>query len=276
MTDLHEKATNAVTWLFVPASRPDRFDKALSAGADLVIVDLEDAVDAPEKAAARQNVAELLGRRQDIIVRINARATPWFEEDCSLVSEIACGVMLPKTEGADDLRLVRARSEGTVVIGLIETAHGVLNAPGIASAATRLAFGNADLAAELGVAPDDREALAWSRGGVVAASAAHRLPGPIDGVTLRMDDPGLVLSDAEDARRHGFGGKLCIHPAQLSTVTEAFSPTDEELRWALSVASTGDGVSSVDGIMVDAPVKARAERLLLRAGLDISGHPDPQ
>jgi citrate lyase subunit beta/citryl-CoA lyase len=257
--------SRATTWLFVPGSRPDRFEKALSSGADLVILDLEDAVAPDEKDAARAVIAEFLAAGATAAVRINPPGTSWHTADLEMVAAWSCTVMVPKAEDAETMTSIATRT-GSAVVPLIESAAGVLNAPSIAAAdgVCRLALGNADLAAQLGVDPSDQTALLWTRSALVAASARANIPAPIDGVTLTVTDPSSAAADAAHARRLGFRGKLCIHPAQVLPVKKTFAPTAAEIDWAKRVvaAGAGEGVATVDGSMVDRPVLLRARSIL--------------
>lgn len=263
-TDLLETAR---TLLFVPGDRPDRFAKAAASGAGLVILDLEDAVAPTDKDAARRHVTEWLARGHRCAVRINGAATSWHDEDLAAVAPYECSVVVPKAESPEGLaRASRLLHQASVMMALVETAAGVLAAPAVASVAgvRRLALGTFDLGAELGVAPDDEEAMAWSRGAMVLASAAAAIAPPVDGVTAAVDDEERVRSDVRRAARIGFTGKLCIHPRQVGVVEDVLRPTEEELGWARSVveAAEASAVVVVDGKMVDKPVVDRARRLL--------------
>ncbi|TDD49635.1 HpcH/HpaI aldolase/citrate lyase family protein [Saccharopolyspora elongata] len=260
---------NAVTWLFVPGSRPERFTKAVGAGADAVIVDLEDAVPADAKASARENLRAAWPIGSGVAVRINARSSPEFDADVQLCRELGPdAVVLPKTESAEDVR-VTAEATGRPVLGLVETARGFVNlgeicaAPGL----TRLVFGSIDLALDLGVTAD--AALDASRADLVRWSAASGLPAPVDGVTPSISDTDAVERDSRRAKEWGFGGKLCIHPAQLPIVREAMRPSAEEIAWARRVVDADEQANgaavSLDGAMIDRPVVERARRLLRAA-----------
>lgn len=251
----------ARTFLFVPGHRPERFDKAAAAGADAVIIDLEDAVAAADKETARRNAAGWLAGGGIAIVRVNAPGTPWYEDDLALVTAHGCPVMLPKAEDPGPV----ARIAGSCpVIPLIETAAGVERAAQVCRApgVVRAAFGSVDLATELGVRHDDPPALCFARSALVLASAAAGIAAPVDGVTTALEDPESLAQDLRHARRLGFGGKLCIHPKQLLAVRAGFAPTQEEVNWARRVLAAGEAVSAVDGTMVDRPVRERARRLL--------------
>jgi citrate lyase subunit beta/citryl-CoA lyase len=254
----------ARTFLFVPGSRPDRFDKAVDSGVDVVILDLEDAVDPAQKREARRHVASWLATGGRAIVRVNALGTKWIEDD--LESIAAAAFVVPKVERASDLELVRdIGSSVTPVIPLIETPRGVLDAERICASSNviRVAFGNVDFAAAVGVDPSSRTALVHARSQIVYASAAAGCPPPIDGVTTSVDDTDLVRQDARHGRELGFGAKLLIHPSQVDPAGQVFAPTVDEVSWARSVlGATSGGAGVVDGHMVDEPVRARARRLL--------------
>lgn len=252
------------TALFVPGDRPDRFDRALAAGADLVVVDLEDAVAPTQRAAAREHIATLLLDRTaaPVAVRVNAVGTPDHPLDAELVRAHGCPVLLAK---ADDAAAAEALAP-CPVIALVETARGVLAAPTLAGspAVGRLALGHLDLATELGIDPDDRTALAAARSALVLASAAAGLAPPIDGVTVDVADDARLTDDVAHARRLGLGGKLCIHPRQVPIAAAALAPTPDEVAWARRVVAAAgtDAVTVLDGRMVDRPVVERARRLL--------------
>jgi citrate lyase subunit beta/citryl-CoA lyase len=252
--------TQAVRFpLFVPGDRPERFAKAALSGADAVIIDLEDAVAPTAKAAARA----ALGALPDgitTIVRINARATPFHAGDMAAIAGLRlAAIMLPKSETAEDIQAVAA---GIPVIALVETARGMANAREIARHAQQLAFGSIDYCADLGLA-HIREALLAARSELVLASRLANLPPPLDGVTTAIQDAALIEDDACYARQLGFGGKLCIHPAQIAAIRRGFAPSAQDIAWARRILAAGeDGAVSVDGAMVDAPVRLRARLIL--------------
>ena len=265
---VRERIASAHSFLFVPGDRPDRFGKAHAFGADLVIIDLEDAVAAADKDEARVHAAAWLAQGYRAVLRVNGPGTPWFEADLAQAARHGSPVMVPKAEDPAVLAEITSRTAGRcALIALIETARGVRNAHEVSPApgVVRLAFGNVDLATQLGVAPDDRLALTYARSQVVLAAAAEGLCPPVDGVTTALRDTDALAEDLAHARRLGFTGKLCIHPAQVPHVTEEFAPTEEELTWARAVLDAGDSVTTVDGQMVDKPVLERAQRLVDRA-----------
>ncbi|MGB3301524.1 HpcH/HpaI aldolase/citrate lyase family protein [Gordonia sp. (in: high G+C Gram-positive bacteria)] len=258
-------ALRATTILFVPGDRPERFEKAAAAGADLVVIDLEDAVPHENKAVARANAAEWAVTGNPCGIRINAADTGYFQDDLAAITGTGAVVMLAKAETPDLVQAV-AEVSGSGVIPLIETARGILAAADIAAVpgVVRLAVGTFDLAAQLGADPADREALATSRSMLVLASAAAGLAGPLEGVTAAIDNADRIASDAAYARRLGFAGKLCIHPKQLGPAIAAFAPTEEEIAWAHKIIDSldTDGVWTIDGEMVDQPVVDRAQHIL--------------
>lgn len=253
--------------LFVPGDRPDRFAKAAGAGADGIIVDLEDSVAASAKDMARAHLAEnLSGIPIPIYVRVNAVGTPWHEKDVAICGTLPiAGIVLPKAETARACERVR-KTAGKPVIALVETAMGLDKAREIASSSVRLAFGSVDFVADLGMS-HTREALLHARATLVLASRLAGQPAPIDGVTTAIADEALIEDDCRYAAALGLGGKLLIHPAQIRAARRGFAPSDREAEWAdrvLAAARTG-AVSVVDGQLVDGPVVARARLILVRA-----------
>jgi citrate lyase subunit beta/citryl-CoA lyase len=279
----------ARSYLFVPGNRPERFDKAIASGADVVIVDLEDAVAPSEKDAARAAVgAWLSGEKQAgerVALRINGATTPWFAGDLGLCGEPAvAAVLLPKAEHPDEIRAVMralAQSAGAAkdraVLPIIETALGMSRVDGLADTpgVLRLVFGTLDFRVDLGIVGDDtiagdEEELAFFRSRLVLASRLAQLQPPVDGVTTVLDDPARVEADTVRARRFGFGAKLCIHPKQIPIVHRAFAPSAAQVDWArrvlAAVRAAGGSAVQVDGKMVDQPVILQAQVVLARAG----------
>jgi citrate lyase subunit beta / citryl-CoA lyase len=266
---------SSVSWLFVPAARPDRFDRARAAGADETILDLEDAVAPEHKPTARASAADWLSRGGSGWVRINGDGTPWHADDIDAL--VGCdglrGLVVPKAEDAAALASIAARLGGRRVLALIETARGVRNLDAICATAglARLAFGSIDLALDIDARESD-EALLYARSELVIASRAAGLPAPIDGVTVEFRDAELVAAAAARSCALGFGAKLCIHPAQVGPVNAAFAPDPVELDWArrvLDAATTStSGTFVIDGRMIDRPLLLRAQRLLKRASRD--------
>jgi citrate lyase subunit beta / citryl-CoA lyase len=259
----------AQSYLFVPGSKPERFDKALGSGADAVIIDLEDAVEPAAKEAARDAIAAWVSRKYPVLVRINARSTPWFEADAALgaLAGVA-GIVLPKAESADDVCATLAIARRRVPIyPLIESALGMWNVEEIARApcVKRLMFGTLDFIADMGMT-DDGVPLNHHRSRLALVSRVVGIESPVDGVTPDIQDDERIARDAFNGKQLGFGAKLCIHPKQVEAVHRCYRPSDDEVRWAKRVvdamrASNG-GVVTVDGKMVDRPVLLRATQIV--------------
>jgi len=266
----HHLLGSARSFLFVPGNRPDRFDKAAAAGADVVVVDLEDAVAPTDKDDARDHLRGWLRAGNTAMVRINGRDTPWYEPDLELVAECGAATMVAKAEDSAELRRIADLRCGLEVVPLVETAAGILGAAAICAApgVVRCAFGSIDLATELGIDPGDREALLWARSVLVMASRAASIASPVDGVTTALRDVDTLTADVRYARRLGMTAKLCIHPSQIHPVHAALAPSAAELDWArriLDRAGPDGSATTVDGQMIDAPVVERARRILARA-----------
>jgi citrate lyase subunit beta/citryl-CoA lyase len=262
----------ARTWLFVPGNRPERFEKARATGADQVICDLEDAVDPEHKGRARSDVKWWLSHGGVAWVRINGVDTEWYDHDVSMLSRLAGlrGFVVPKAEVPAALQaLGRRLGEGRGLVALIETARGVHRAYDIAEcdSVDRLAFGSIDFASDIDAEETD-SSLLFARSTLVVASRVAGKPAPIDGVTTALHDSAVIAAAANRARELGFGGKLCVHPAQLAPVGAAFQPSVEQLEWArdilLKAHQSRAGASAVDGQMIDKPVIERARRILDR------------
>lgn len=256
---------SARTLLFVPGDRPDRFDKAMAAGADAVILDLEDAVAPSAKNAARAAVARWVAHNPAVVLRINAAGTEWFESDLALCkSADVMGILLPKAVAGETLGRVAALRP---TIALIESARGILDLPAVAATegVTRLAFGAIDLALELNTATCGSVFDSF-RLQMVVASCAAGLPAPIDGVTRNFREPAVVAHDVAHSRALGMTGKLCIHPGQIDPTHVALRPGSEELALARRIiaadAAALGGAVSLDGLMIDKPVVQRARTLL--------------
>jgi citrate lyase subunit beta / citryl-CoA lyase len=260
---------NSRSYLFVPGNRPDRFAKACAAGADAVVLDLEDSVAAGDKLMARESVAAWLTAVQPVMLRVNTSDSEWFPDDLSLGGRPGiAGVLLPKAEQVEDIRLV-AQSFGaeTPIFPQIETALGFQNALALASTkpVQCLLFGSIDFQLDLGMTAEEDE-LTYFRLQIVLDSRLAGIQPPVDGVTTDIHSAERVRADTLRARRLGFGGKMCIHPKQVPIVNECFTPSAEEEAWARRVveasAEARGGATSVDGKMVDRPVLARAEVIL--------------
>jgi citrate lyase subunit beta/citryl-CoA lyase len=254
--------------LFVPADRPERFGKAAASGSDAIFIDLEDAVAPAAKVLARDGLKALRPLAVSTFIRVNASTTPWYAQDVEVVSTLPiAGVVLPKSESVEEVLALREKlGPQQAVIALIETAEGLARCRQIACAdkAVRLAFGSIDFCADVGCT-HTREALLFARSELVLASRLGRILPPLDGVTVDIGNPDLLESDARHAAELGFSGKLCIHPKQIEPAYAGFAPSESELAWACQVLATGDGVVSLNGQMIDEPVRRRAEILMSRA-----------
>jgi citrate lyase subunit beta/citryl-CoA lyase len=261
------------SYLFVPATRIERISKAQASGAGAVIVDLEDAVAAHDKDAARQALREWLINinSEPVYVRINAYDTPWYAEDSLLCSsDKVLGVVVPKAEDPLQLEQLAKNLMCKPLLPLIETGlgfHQILNVAKVPSV-TRLIFGTIDFKKDLNISDEDN-ALLYFRSHLVLTSRVAGLQPPVDGVTTAIEDLVRVRQDALSAASLGFGGKLCIHPKQIGPVEQAFLPSSAEIELAqrvLKVASESFGsVVALEGQMIDKPVIERAQLILERS-----------
>jgi (S)-citramalyl-CoA lyase len=268
-------------FLFVPGSRPDRFPKALAHRPDMVTVDLEDAVIPALKDEARAKTMALFDDTRDgpgdgieRLVRINGLRTPFGLKDLLALVEHPSppdGVMLPKVESADEVRIVdavlqrAARPIGLHVI--IESNAGLDQALAIAGACPSiksLLFGAVDMAAELGSAMDFSSML-YARSRVVHAAASHGLD-VIDVPYLDLEDEAGLLEECRRVQALGFTGKAMIHPKQLPVVNSVFTPDGERIAYARRVIEafeqSPDGLVVIDGKLIEIPVVRIANRTL--------------
>jgi len=267
--------------LFVPATRPDRFSKAIATGTDIVIVDWEDAVAPDLKAEARKSVGTFFGDPTDRpVLKYLRMNSPRLEDglrDLDALFEMAHlpdGVMIPKVESpeevlwmADVLKPYRSDIE---LFPAVENAKGVRALAEIAlasEATTILGFGAVDLVAETG-SDLSWDALLYTRSQVVLAAAEAGIE-CLDTVYIDIGDEAGLRDESKKARSIGFTGKAAIHPSQVAPINEAFSPTEDEVAFARKVvdATSGDfsGAVQVDGKMIDEPVIIAARRTLARA-----------
>jgi citrate lyase subunit beta/citryl-CoA lyase len=255
----------ALTALYVPGSRPDRFDKAARSGADVVILDLEDSVSEGEKDEARDAVVSWLPRADlPVQVRVNAPGTEHLARDLSVLPADV-DLRVPKVQDVDDLRALEGRRVHAVVESAlgVERSFDIARAPGVVG----LALGEADLAAELGIEGDESFALIRSR--LVVAARAAGLPRPMMSVFADLEDlPGLAES-CRAGRRLGMLGRAAIHPRQVPVIRDVFALTAEERQWAADVlaALRGGSVARLpDGAMVDEAMARRARSILADDG----------
>lgn len=271
--------TRRRSWLFTPATKSERFDRAADAGADALIVDLEDAVAPADKAAARQTALDWMAKPGDgrivRVLRINAPATAFGLEDLlALVRSPAEPdlILVPKTDSADTLRLIDGllteAGKATRLVALIESARGVALAESIAQATPRLDalfFGAADLAADLG-AEVAWEPLLSARSRVVNAAALAGIAA-IDSPFFALADEAGLRAEVTAAVRMGFTAKAAIHPRQIAPINEALTPTPEQVAEARQILEeNAKGVGVVGGRMIDEAVARKARRVLAAAG----------
>ena len=255
------------SWLFAPGHDSKLLHKVFEAGADVVLLDLEDAVPPDKKDRAREMVAEAAASRP-CWVRVNRARSELCARDLDAVAGSARGLRLPKVESAEEVAWVAERAPGVPLDCTIESARGVLAVYDIASApaCALLSYGGLDLAADLGIAVGEQETL-FARSYIVIAARAAGKPSPSDGVYPLLEDDAGLRREAQAARQLGFFGKSAIHPRQLPIIHDTFKATPEELEWAQRVlsafeASAGAATRTPDGEFVDLPVAERARRLL--------------
>ena len=269
------------SWLFTPATRPDRFANAVTAGADVAILDLEDAVAPKDKAQARTYALDYLAANPPNgalhALRINGLDTRAGISDLeALLGSSAAPefLVLPKTETIGHLqildRLLTSARKDTRLVGLIESAHGLAAVEAIATATPRLfglMLGAADMAADLG-AMTDWAPLAFARGRLVAACALSGVA-PIDSPFFDLHDEGGLKQEITAAMALGFSAKAAIHPTQIGAINSSLTPSAEAVDRARAILDeNANGVGSVDGQMIDEAVARKARRTLATAGIE--------
>jgi citrate lyase beta subunit len=267
--------------LFTPATRLDRLPKALASGADWVALDLEDGVGPGEKSAARDKLTafvadglvEVAGR---VAVRINALNQPEGIRDLAAMLDWPVWpgmIILPKVEAASQVAQIAALAAGRArnLLLTLETAAGIARADEIARAATEgavLGYGSADHMAEVG-GTMSAPSLAHGRAVVLNAAAVAGIPA-MDGVWLDFKDVDGLRDEANLVKSMGFAGKIAIHPDQIDPINKVFSPSEDEVATARALLAASDkaggGAFSFKGKMVDAPVLARARRIMVMNG----------
>ena len=266
--------------LFVPGSRPERFEKALATDTDLVIIDLEDAVPPEEKQAARTATLDFLAttpERHRTGLRINSPRTAYGCADIAALAQLApdaAFIMVPKVEHVVDIEIVAEALSALSprLMPVIETGRGLEAANAIlrhASVCSAL-FGGADFSAELGTGLD-WDALAYARGRLASLSSSAGKD-IIDVPFLDVKDTDGLISEAERVKAIGFDGKACIHPAQVAAVNGVFTPTGDEVSAARRVldafGKAEGGAVLLEGKLIDRPVVIAAERTVAKAGKD--------
>lgn len=270
--------------LFVPGNDARKLQKAGSAGADLIVIDLEDAVAEAEKTGARELVAETVPRLSEharVAVRVNGIETSRLQDDIASVAAAdgLAAIVVPKVEAVDTLSAVADQLERTEVslLALVETPLGIARCEDILASAPPCTItamlGVADFTAALGVdLTDEGTELLYARQRLVVAARAAGMPGPIDGPYLRLDDPDGLIADTRRSRALGFQGRVALHPRQVDPINRAYSElTDEQLAAAERIVEAFEraeaaGVASirVDGRFVDYPVYELARVRLRR------------
>lgn len=251
--------------LFLPASNPRKIAKARESAADLVVLDLEDAVKPEDKEPARQAAIDAIGDDwpMPVAIRINSAASEWHGQD--MVAVIAAKpdlIIVPKVEGKDEIAFVRNQT-GKPVGAMIETAKGVMAVHDVAREASVLIAGTNDLAADLRLPPGaGREPLQMALQTIVLAGRAAGIA-VFDGVFNGLDDPEGFAGECAESRRLGFDGKSLIHPDQVASCRAAFAPSAEEIaRAERLVAAVSGGAERFEGEMIERMHVKSAKRLL--------------
>jgi citrate lyase subunit beta/citryl-CoA lyase len=272
--------------LFAPANRPQLIEKLPRSNPDVVVLDLEDAVPAAEKAGARAlaragaEALLALDRGPAVVVRVNAPGTEWFDGD---IAEAAvpglAAVIVPKAETASEIEraaraLDNAGCHDVGVLAGIETVRGVLDARNLLMSPWLVAcyFGAEDFTADAGgVRRDDNFDVQYPRAQVALAARLAGIPA-LDIVVTEFGDDERFLREAAEARSLGYAGKLCIHPAQVPLANRAFVPSEEEIDRARRLlaaydeaVAAGRAAIAFEGQMVDEPLAARARAVLSAA-----------
>ncbi len=270
--------------LYVPAHVEKLAPKAAATDADAVVLDLEDAVPLPQKAQARQMLPAacslLQSARKTVAVRVNNDPALLQGDLGAAIAAKADIVILPKVETPDFVRESAAAIEdgqgnGPVLIALIESPRGLLNAPAIASAHQRLTalnLGTEDFCLEMGMTPEWDTLVNPSQQIVTAARAAGIVPLGYAGSIAEIRDADAFSKTAQRSARLGFEGGFAIHPSQIAPLNKAFSPDDAEIANAARIVQAYDkateqglGAASLDGKMIDLPVVGRARRVIAKA-----------
>jgi len=255
--------------LFLPASNPRAIAKARDSAADLVVLDLEDAVKPDDKKAARDAAVEAVASDwpMPVAIRVNGVASEWHSLDVDAVARARCDfAVLPRASSAHMVREVR-EAVGKPLLAMAETAAGVLGAAAMAREAAALVAGTNDLAADLRLPPGaGREPLQTALQTIVLAARAAAIPA-FDGVFNDLKDRAGFDAEAGEGRRLGFDGKSLIHPDQIGPCNRAFSPSEAEVEQARRlVEAFGGGAERFGDRMIERMHVEAARRLLQRAG----------
>jgi citrate lyase subunit beta/citryl-CoA lyase len=253
----------ARSWLLVNGVQEDRFAAAARSRADIVVLDIEDAVAPKDKVTARDNVTRWLGAGNSEWVRINGFGTPWWADDLdALAGSSVEGVMLAMAESVDHVTETAKRLPGVPIVALVETARGLERITEIAAAkgTFRLAFGIGDFRRDTGFG-DNPATLAYARSRFTIAAKAAHLPSAIDGPTIGSSALKLIEATAVSVE-FGMTGKICLTPDQCGAVNEGLSPSQDEISWAREFFAEyeRDGGEIRNGS--DLPRIARANKIL--------------
>ncbi|GIG24333.1 HpcH/HpaI aldolase/citrate lyase family protein [Cellulomonas denverensis] len=267
------------TLLYAPADRPDLAAKALAGDADVVVLDLEDAVAPARKASARDALAGLIAAApagRPVQVRVNQEHAPWHADDLAAVAELpaSVGLRVPKVNRPEAVRALAAALPGRPLHLLLEDALGIEHAFAVATAdpaVATLGLGEADLRSDLGVSGE--EGLAWVRSRVVTAARAAGLPAPAMSVYPHVTDLDGLRASCVAGRALGFVGRAAIHPRQLPAIRAAFTPDAAEVERAREVldrvaGAHQAGVGAVvlaDGTFLDVAMVERARSVVALA-----------
>lgn len=256
------------TLLFLPASNPRAIGKARSLAADMVVLDLEDAVKPGDKESARAAAVEAAAEGFGdslVAIRVNSPGALQDRDAAAVKTSAADYAIVPRTSGPSDVAKVAAAT-GKPVLAMIETARGVLAASAIAGESAALIAGTNDLAADLGIRPGGgRAPLATALQTILLAARAARVAA-FDGVFNRLEDPDGFAAECAEGRGLGFDGKSLIHPSQVDIANRLFGPGEEELERArrLVAAATG-GAERFEGEMIERMHVEQARATLARA-----------
>ena len=269
--------------LFTPGDELEMMRKSMGMDADVIIFDLEDAVSRANKEIARETVPKAFAETDetgpDVWVRINPLETGGYDDIEALAGADVrpTSVLVPMVERTEQLQAVSERFEETGIdsgiVALVETAAGLtaveelVTHPGLSG----VVFGAEDYTADMGIVElEDRSYLDYARSRIAVAGAAADITA-IDTVYTDLGNTEGLRTDARQALNYGFDGKAAIHPNQIETINEVFTPSEGKIEWAKGVLEARDeagdkGVFEYEGEMIDAPVLARAEEILRRAG----------
>lgn len=259
-------AEDARSWLLVPGSKPERFDAAAQSRADVVILDIEDAVDPSQKDEARRGVIDWLSTAGNSAwVRINDTSSDFWGADVDELADAVGleGVVLAKTEKPEDVvNTFHRLGARTPVVPLIESALGLERATeiGMAQGGFRLAFGSGDFRRDTGMWAT-REAMAYARARLTVSSRAAGLPGPIDGPTTE-ESLRILREQSEWTLEYGMTGKLCLRLEQTAVVNEVICPQTSDILWAKGFLADFEAAGGVVRDGSDLPRLGRARKIL--------------